>query len=187
MMAYTTADVPKEITRFTREKVSPDNVLVEGWSWSQWMLAMTPKKHSDFRIRETVECWQPGYKIRKGELKCQFGYVSKCYGIYEWMARNTKTRKEYVVYIGCTCRNKRGKFIDRIYEYCSTGSHKAHLINSALENGYELLVRFKGSAGDDSDTDLSKYTAECDENAVLKFYDYAWNVRSVKQIDRNLP
>ena len=187
MMAYTTADVPQKITRFMREKVSPDSVLVEGWSWTQWMLAMTPKNHGDFRRRETADRRQPGYKILKEELKRQFGDVSKCYGVYEWMARHTKTRKEYVVHIGCTCRNKRGKFIDRIYEYCSTGSHKALLINSALENEYELLVRFKGSAGDDSDPDLSKYTAECDENAVLRFYDYAWNVRSVKQIDRNLP
>ena len=188
MMAYTTADVPQEIKRFTREKVSPDNVLVEGWDWTQWVLAITlgwQKYH--FRSRVTNKYRQPGYKITKEELMRRLGYESKCYGIYEWMARHTVTRKEYVVYIGCTCRSKRGNLIDRIYEYCKTGSHKADLINSALKNGYEFLVRFKVS-GDDSDTiQFNKCIAEYDENTVLRFYDYAWNVRNVKQIDRNLP
>ena len=187
-MEYTTANVPKEITCFTREKVSPDSVLIQGWNWTQWVLAITPVWYNgDFRRRETDEYQRPGYKITKAELKHQFGNESKSCGVYEWMARHTVTKEEYVVHIGSTCRSKSGNFIDRIYEYCNDGSHKADFIDSALEKGYELLVRFKGSGDASGTNNHNKTKAECDENTILMLYDYAWNIRSVKQLERSLP
>ena len=187
MMAYTTADVPAKFTCSTRERISPNDPLIQGWVWSQWVLAMTPdKRNSNFRRRTTEEYDRPGYKVTKTELKHQFGNQNPC-GIYEWMARDTETQAEYVVYIGSTCRRKSGNFIDRIYEYCTNGGHKEDFINSALENGYELLVRYKGSGDDTIAHNHNKESAECDENTVLKYFDYAWNSRSVKQIERSLP
>ena len=187
-MECTTANVPREITHFTREKISPDNALMEGWIWSRWMLVMTPDWYnSDFRRRETQQCKRPGYKITKAEFKRQFAHENKSCGVYEWMARHAVTREEYVVYIGSTCRNKSGNFIDRIYEYCTDGAHKANLIDDALQNGYELLVRYKGSGDISGVNNRNKTSAECDENTILKHFDYAWNTRSVKSIERRLP
>ena len=188
MMAYyTTANVPEEIKRYTREKVPLNNTLINGWVWSNWVLAMTPDLYdSDFRSRTTEEYERPGYKITKAALKRQFSDQKPC-GIYEWMARHRRTGKQYVVYIGSTCRSKRGNFIDRIYEYCTSGAHKRDYIDSALENGYELFVRYKGSGCDTIACDRNWESAEDDENEVLKHFDYAWNIRSVKQIERNLP
>ena len=115
-MECTAANVPREITQFTREKRSPDNALMQGWTWSEWVLVMTPDWYNgDFRRRETRECKRPGYKITKAELKRQFAHENKSCGIYEWMARYSITREEYVIYIGSTCRSKSGNFIDRIY------------------------------------------------------------------------
>ena len=188
MAQYTTANVPRKITHRTRERESPYDVLIPEWRWTPWVLAITPKKHdSNFRRRKTHEYQRPGYKITKAELTRQFDNETKSCGVYEWMARHTATRNKYVVYIGSTCRSKSGNFIDRIYEYCSNGSHKADLIDSALERGYELLVHFKGSGDTSGTNNRNKASAECDENAVLRRYDYAWNVRSVKQIERSLP
>ena len=117
MMEYTTENVPREITHYTRENKLRDDPLIPGWVWSDWVLAMTPDKHSNFR-RRTTEKYErrPGYKITKTELKRQFGDQHPC-GIYEWMARHTVSGRQCVVYIGSTCRSKRGNFIERIYEY----------------------------------------------------------------------
>ena len=185
-MEYTTEAAPAQITLFTREKKSANSPLIKGWVWSDWVLAMTPdKRNNNFRSRTTEEHDRPGYKITKAELRRQFGDQNPC-GIYEWMARDTNDiKKEYVVYIGSTCRGSAGNFIDRIYEYCTNGRHKEVLINSALEKRYELLVRYKGSGATVSQDHKRK--AECDENTVLKYFDYAWNIRSAKQIARNLP
>ena len=187
MAYYTTADVPKEIKHLTREHIPPDDTLISGWIWSDWVVAMTPdKRNRNFRGRTTAEYVRPGYKITKEELKRQFVDQNPC-GIYEWMARHTRTGEQYVVYIGSTCRSKSGNFINRIHEYCTNGAHKEDLIDSALENGYELLVRYKGSGDSTVAHNHNKSRAEHDENVVLKCYDYAWNIRSVKQIERSLP
>ena len=181
---YTTKNVPAEIIirRSPREKVLPhDNPLIQGWVWSNWVLAMTPGRHDNFKPRATT-----GYKITEAELKRQFINQTDPCGIYEWKARHTGTNKEYVVYIGSTCRSKGGNFIGRICEYCTNGIHKKDFINSALKNGYELWVRYKGSGGKTNACDRGRESAEWDENAVLKRYDYAWNIRSVKET-RNLP
>ena len=190
MMAYTIKTVPAKITikRFTREKVHPDDPLMPEWApvWSQWVLAMTPYKHDDnFRRRATKQYDRPGYKLTKTKLQEQFGDQNPC-GIYEWKARHTGTKEAYVVYIGSTCRSKNGNFIDRIWEYCTNGSHKDYFIDHALKNRYELLVRYKGSGDNTAASLQNKESAECDENTVLKNFDYAWNIRSVKEI-RNLP
>lgn len=189
MMMYTTANVPNEIKRFTRETRSLNDTLFTRWSWSHWVLAMTPEQHDDFKRRKTDEYNRPGYKITKAALKHQFqsAYEKNSCGVYEWMARHTVTNKAYVVYIGSTCKSKSGNFIERIYKYCTDGSHKADLIDNALQKGYELSVRFKGSGDSTGANSHNKASAECDENIVLKYFDYAWNIRSVKQIERSLP
>ena len=45
-------------------------------------------------------------------------------GIYEWAARLPGEQNIRVVYVGSTCRSKRGSLRDRILEYCRNGSHK---------------------------------------------------------------
>ena len=98
-MAHTTADVPRKITHHTRERVSPYDVLIPEWGWTPWVLAITPQKHdSNFR-RKTHEYQRPGYKITKTELTRQFDNETKSCGVYEWMARHTVKRNEYVVYM----------------------------------------------------------------------------------------
>ena len=196
MMAESTRDAPTEIKRKTREKVLCNNSLFDAWEscWSDWVLAMTPRYHVDFRARKTEEYQdRPGYKITKAALQREFEDERDEFscGIYEWKARSSGTgidyKGEFVVYVGCTCRGKKGNFIDRINEYCINGSHKADYINDALTKGYQLWVRFKGSGDDGIAHDGNKECAEWDENKVLKYYDYAWNIRSVKQYDRTVP
>ena len=58
----------------------------------------------------------------------------------------------------------------RILVYCRDGSHNKHLINDALDKGYELWVRFKFTGN-------TKRGAEEEENDLLDKYDYAWNER----------
>ena len=189
MVMYTTDNVPKTIKRSTREKQDCDSTLIEEWVWSNWVLAMTPGQHGDFRQRSTREHVRSGYKISKDALERAFALSRRKFscGIYEWKARSIRTNKEYVVYIGSTCRGKNGNFVERIYEYCNNGSHKADYINDALQKGYQLWVRFKGSGDDGIAHDRNKARAEDDENTVLKYYDYAWNIRTAKQIVRTVP
>ena len=174
------------VTRKTREKLQNlDDPLFPEWigKWSKWVLAMTPENQQGFRKREP----KLGYKITKTALEEAFATTLRDFscGIYEWKACST-TGEEYVVYIGCTCRSKGGNFIERINEYCTNGSHKSDLIEDALRRGYKLWVRFKGSdTGTASAT--HKQSAEADENNVLMQYDYAWNIRSVKESVRTLP
>ena len=79
-----------------------------------------------------------------------------------------------VVYVGSTCRTKRGALRSRILEYCTNGSHKDDLINNALDDGYELCVRVKITRG--------RQAAEDEENDLLDQYDYAWNTRGNGEI-----
>jgi len=53
----TTKNAPKEITRKTREKVQPNDPLFSDWnfSWSGWVLAMTPRYHEYARLRNTTD------------------------------------------------------------------------------------------------------------------------------------
>ena len=190
-MTNSTRNAPTEIKRKTREKVSCDNPLFENWRdcWSDWVLAMTPICHVDFRKRSTEEHYdRPGYKITKAALQREFDDERAEYscGIYEWKARSY-AGEEYVVYIGCTCRGKKGNFIERINEYCIDGAHKCDEIDDALTKDYQLWVRFKGSGDSGIAHDGNKQCAEKDENRVLKYYDYAWNIRSVKQYNRTVP
>ena len=185
-MEYTTEKVPATITRSTREKMPPNTPLIRGWVWSDWVLAMTPDKRNNFKKRTTEGHERAGYKIQKTKLRQVFKGQKSC-GVYEWKARHAETQREYVVYVGSTCRSKGGNFVDRIYEYCNNGAHKGDFINSALKKGYELWFRYKGSGDNTRTTDPNKRRAECDENAALRYFDYAWNIRSVKQIERRLP
>lgn len=107
----------------SQEKRPPDDPLIRGWTWSKWVLAMTPDKCNNFR-RETDEYMWPGYKLTRTEFQRQFSNVQQPCGIYEGKARYTVTGIEYVVYTGSTCRSKSGNFIDRIYEYCIDGHTK---------------------------------------------------------------
>jgi len=185
-MAGTTKRMPAVIAHLTRENVLCNSPLFRDWNrrWSKWVLAMTPNSRRHFKIRASGA----GYRIKKKALKSKFRNQKYSCGIYEWKAKNTSTKEEYVAYIGSTCTSKRGNFITRIYQYCSDGSHKFMHIDQALTKGYKLWVRFKGSGTRDGRrTKKNKESAEDDENRVLKFYHYAWNIRSVKQIHRTLP
>ena len=187
----TTENVQNEITRRTRERICPDHPLIDGWNWSPWVLAMIPDNDDNsgdgnFNGRTTEEYDRYGRKKKKAELTREFGNQKPC-GIYEWKAKHQGTGKEYVVYIGSTCRSKVGNFIGRIYQYCTNGSHKSDYIETALENGYRLYVRYKGSSCRTTACESAKKEAEDDENKVLKQYDYAWNKRLVKEIERDLP
>ena len=106
-------------------------------------------------------------------IRNTFGAEGEHCGIYEWQARR-EDQPPRIVYVGSTCRSKPGALRDRILEYCTTGSHKASLINSALRRGYELRVRVKVAGGCSS---RFKEEAEDMENDLLDKYDYAWNKR----------
>ena len=192
----------REPRRELREQVNRDNILFKEWKghWSNWTLAMSPKRESGFkeRRRSRKNPADPrgnllGYKISVCDLKEQLKDKADNFacGIYEWMASKKVGRRtmDYVVYIGSTCQDhgKKGNFIKRIMEYCNNGSHKSQLIERALGLGYELWVSFKGSCGYCSnskccdrglnDHQKNRIAAEEDENSALLCYDYAWNVR----------
>ena len=151
------------------------STLFNGWNWSEWVLAMTPSEHENFRNRQRN---RSGYRITNQALKDhhQFRNENSC-GIYEWMTKNTRTGSERVVYIGCTYVGSNGSFIDRIEEYCYNGSDKAAKINEALRKRCQLWVRYRSSDPGDYRNACDGYRriAEEDESRVLEKYVYDWN------------
>lgn len=145
-------------------------LLTEGWS--NWQKALVPlQKGREHRGNPK----QVGLMF--SDIKTAFPENADCCGIYEWKAVKTGQR-ERVIYVGSTCRRKRGSLRYRILEYCSNGSHKSVLINDALKGGYELHVRVKISEGCNSCYRKEcKKDAEDKENELLAKYDYAWNKR----------
>ena len=110
----------------------------------------------------------PGYRLPPQKVMEILGHDGDMCGIYEWRARlNQPGAQGRVVYVGSTCRGRRGSLSTRIIEYCRDGSHKNEEIDDALENNYELWVRVK--------TCVKKETAENRENRLLEQFDYAWN------------
>ena len=146
--------------------------------WSNWELAMAPLPVG-FEPRGPN---QPGM-IFSG-IRNAFPLQARHCGIYEWRAKGTLPHQpSHIVYLGSTCRTKPGALRGRILEYCANGSHKRHLSNDALCRGYELWVRVKIVEG----INASRKNAESMENALLAWYDYAWNIRNNGQIRRILP
>ena len=132
--------------------------------WTDWVKAMVPQnaEGNNLKRRGRNHIGSICTNIRNA--------FPRCCGIYEWRA--TRCRHNYVVYVGSTCRGKPGALRQRIYEYCRNGSHKANLINDALNRGYELWVRVKISKEETIED------AENMENELLERYNYAWNVRN---------
>ena len=142
---------------------------LHGWyshHWTGWVKAMVQNRGGDYvKKRKRGET---GYMHRNIEAAFSGNVLNQC-GIYEWKARGTLDNQgDYVVYVGSTCRG-RGSLGQRIKEYCWDGSHKSHLINRALDQGYELWVRVRVLA--------NKVDSEEMENKLLNKYDYAWNTR----------
>ena len=152
----------------------------EELGWSPWIIGManseTPgKQNRDFRRRGTN---QVGYRNSNLADELQQAGVTCC-GIYEWSAvkyefyqdgRSRSSRR--VVYVGSSCRGNHVclPMRNRIVAYTSTGNHKRDLINAALERGWELWVRFKNATDENE--------AKAMENALLRRYNYAWNIRN---------
>ena len=98
-----------------------------------------------------------------------------------------------MVYVGCTCRQRNDRSLtDRLSEYARNGSHKADLIDQALEDGYQIKVRTKkvnlegqqdGRCGPPNRVE-SQREAERMENVLLAKYDYKWNIRNNENIRR---
>ena len=137
--------------------------------WSHWKRAMVPNNSNALTHRlKRRDSDQQGWMCRS--IRKAFLYYANHCGVYEWRVRGTRDdQPTYVVYIGSTCRSKRGALRARILEYCRNGSHKMDLFNRALQRGYEMWVRVKVSRG--------RRTAEKEENALLARYNYAWNKR----------
>ena len=140
--------------------------------WTDWVKAMVPpnvKGNNTNRPR----AGQVGSICT--DIESAFpDEAGKC-GIYEWKAKGTLLNQPTrVVYVGSTCRGKPGALRRRIKEYCTNGSHKANLINDALNRGYELWVRVKTSKKEEK----KREDAENMENELLEKYNYAWNVRN---------
>lgn len=168
--------------RIVREGVNDRTFRVSGWS--EWVLAMTPNERPEFPTQRSNEAGRIGYRLKTIKaLREKFSFpIDQPCGIYEWKVVKGKDegKEEYVVYIGCTCRNRQdASIIDRIWEYCLNGSHKKERINDALSKGYELWVRVKESGDHGAVIDTRRRAAEDDENKILLCYDYAWNQRSV--------
>ena len=140
-----------------------------GWStWRKMMVPTADGAGQDFKARPGD---LPGYRLPPQEVMKKLGDDGDMCGTYEWRARrNQEGAQGRVVYVGSTCRGKRGSLSARINEYCQNGSHKNEEINGALENNYELWVHVK--------TCSQKITAENRENQLLAMYDYAWNIRN---------
>ena len=121
---------------------------------------------------------QPGFVT--SSIRKAFSDQARHCGIYEWKAQRPGQRKDDVVYVGSTCRDKAGSLRDRIQNYCRDGSHKKKLMNKALRSGYELWVRVKPTRT------RSKLNAEKMENKLLDKYNYAWNKRNNGNRVRNI-
>ena len=141
-------------------ETSDDPVL----GWQEWVKVMVPPNVGGNNINRRGAN-QVGSRCT--DITTAF---PECCGIYEWRA--TRRGRNYVVYVGSTCRGKEGALRQRINEYCTNGSHKENLINDALRRGYELWVRVKTSYK------KTKEHAEKMENELLERYNYAWNVRN---------
>lgn len=152
--------------RISREGAKEKNDILLKNGWNTWKKVMVPTVAG--HQRDTFSK-RPGAHqgFRRKELNNAFAtYGYEC-GIYEWRAK--RNEEITVVYIGSTCRAKRGSLWQRIKEYCLNGSHKEVYINEALAKGYTLEVRLK--------TAKNKEEAEGLENELLEKYDYAWNER----------
>lgn len=148
---------PREISDFQEDE--------DGWT--DWFKAMVPPNAQGNNLQRRRGN-HIGFICK--DIKTAFPDEAEECGIYEWRA--TRHEHHYVVYVGSTCRGKPGALRQRIYEYCRNGSHKANLINEALNRGYELWVRVKISKEE------TIKDAENMENELLKRYNYAWNVRN---------
>ena len=143
--------------------------------WTGWVRAMVPNEEEQFQARDGGHF---GFMRRNMRAAFPDKTLEEC-GIYEWQAVGTPVHPHnYVVYVGSTCRGKRGALGQRINEYCKKGSHKRDLINNTLRERYELWVRVK--------TLNTKKDAQDMENKLLDNYDYAWNERRNEQI-RDIP
>ena len=157
--------------RESAKKAAPlrENSRLPTERWSDWKRAMV-------EVSPQAVGYEPRGSNQVGFICSSIreafpGQAQKC-GIYEWQARSSD-QPNRVVYVGSTCRSKRGSLRDRILEYCTSGSHKEDLINNALGKGYELWVRVKISTAKNN----CKEDAERMENELLAKYDYAWNIR----------
>ena len=115
-------------------------------------------------------------------------------GVYELMVETLYQR--YPVYIGSTCRRRRGpthgkcpncdkteshicsdtSLCERVGEYLVHGSHKRELINAVIQHKCTVYVRAKRFRSPKSD-EKSRKDAQDFENSLLSKYDYAWNKR----------
>ena len=145
--------------------------------WTDWVRAMVPTDEEYYDQARN----RGHFGFMCTDIRAAFpNRTLELCGIYEWQAVGTFDHQpNYVVYVGSTCRRKRGALGQRINEYCQKGSHKYDLINEALIKGYELWVRVKTSDG--------KKDAEDMENKLLEKYDYAWNKRRNRRIRDILP
>lgn len=135
--------------------------------WTVWFRAMVPLDDQGGNVEPRGD-GQVGFICTN--IRAAFSDEANRCGIYEWRVKGTLDHQpKYVVYVGSTCRGKAGALRRRIEEYCTNGSHKANLINGALQRGYELWVRVKTSNG--------REDAENMENELLERYNYAWNER----------
>ena len=147
-----------------------ENSHVPREGWSDWKRAMVPPQTVGYNLEPRGE-HQVGFIC--SSIRSAFPDQAKRCGIYEWQARPHGQPKR-VVYVGSTCRSKRGSLRRRILEYCRNGSHKSDLFNDALSRGYELWVRVKISEAPNN----PRKDAERMENELLETYNYAWNVRN---------
>lgn len=156
-----------KMARLLREN---SRLPVDGWS--RWVRAIVPAEDPDDMIGQHYESRGDGQTgVICGNIRIVLpDEMAQC-GIYEWKAVSVDNRQLKVVYVGSTCRAKRGALRARVLEYCTSGSHKEDLINKALEGGYELWVRVKTCGND-------RGAAEDMENELLETYNYAWNFRN---------
>jgi hypothetical protein len=128
-------------------------------NWTPWRVVMVLDQNHHGYINRN-EGHAGSYKL--GANPCP----DAC-GIYEW--KMTNHEREVVVYVGRSC-NDGNSLRGRIIQYCQNVSHKSDLINHALNNQYNLEVRYRVFPG----------VAECTvaEDLLLRRYNYAWNVRA---------
>lgn len=156
--------------------------------WSVWREAIVPNKvGSQNEERYTARnfgrgAWKHYYNnktLRKLERSCNNN--GRCCGIYELkVVPRSLEGDEAVVYIGSTHRQEGMSLYQRLYEYMKNSSHIKKIIQGALNEDFEIHVRWIKITEDicpGEDEDEDREVPEELENAYLEKFDYAWNKR----------
>ena len=143
--------------------VDPDT---EVRPWKKWKELISPSWDIQGHSLQRPGGHQGSYSpLLEDEINAKW----KGCGVYELGLKNKGHYRPIVsFYVGSTCREGTDHSLgSRIFEYVRNGSHKAELINKAVDHRLTVYVRVVQTEDDDEARDL--------EQQLLTKYNYAWN------------